>query len=143
MWIQKRTNIPSHLNFGEVLYQMAAARTDELERALVRTVTGVPLGTSNAGINVGIRIQPVLDWTARLSREAARAVASMLSPAAAISLVLGFWRLGADLGWTGKFAISEGLFSHWQVWLAMAIVLEALSSTILRNGQKPQSREQH
>jgi hypothetical protein len=109
---------------------------------LVGTVTGVALAPSNAGI-AGIRIQPVLDRSARLSREAARAVASMLSPAASIALVLGFWRLSADLGWTGKFAISNGLFSHWQIWLAMAIVLEVLSSTILRAGQKPQSREEH
>jgi hypothetical protein len=119
---------------------MAAVRTQEIERGLVRTASGISLGSPN----VGLGVQPVLDRTARLSREAARAVASMLSPAAAIALVLGFWRLGADLGWTGKFAISDGLFSHWQVWFALAVILEALSSTILRAGHKPQSsRDQY
>ena len=91
---------------------------------------------------IGMRLQPALDRAANLSRETATAIAGMLSPAAAIALVLGCWRLGADLGWTGPFAISNGLFSHWQVWFALAIVLEALATTILRAGNKAQSREQ-
>ena len=34
---------------------------------------------------------------------------------------LGLWRLAADLNWTGAFAISQGIFSHWQVWMAVAV----------------------
>ena len=44
----------------------------------------------------------------------------LLAPASMIALVFGLWRLGADLAWTGTFVISDGFFSHWQVWLALA-----------------------
>jgi hypothetical protein len=49
--------------------------------------------------------------------------AALLSPASAVALALAFWRLGADLGWTAQFAISSGLFSHWQVWMALSVLL--------------------
>ena len=117
---------------------MSAVGTEELRRPLVRSVADVALGSE-----LGVRMQPALDRSAKLSREAATAVAAMLSPGAAIALVLGCWRLGADLGWTGQFAISNGLFSHWQVWFALAIILEALATTILRAGQKPETRERY
>ncbi len=44
----------------------------------------------------------------------------LLAPASMIALVFGLWRIGADLAWTGAFVISDGFFSHWQVWLALA-----------------------
>ena len=49
---------------------------------------------------------------------------ALLTPAAVIALVLGLWRVTADLGWTGEFLISGGLFSHWQVWIALAVALQ-------------------
>jgi hypothetical protein len=36
------------------------------------------------------------------------------------------------MGWTGDFVISNGLFSHWQVWIAMAIALQSLASMLSR-----------
>jgi hypothetical protein len=42
-----------------------------------------------------------------------------------MAFALSLWRFGADMNWTGRFAISDGLFSHWQVWGAMGIVLQA------------------
>ena len=45
----------------------------------------------------------------------------LLKPVALVAYVLSVWRLGADLDWTDAFFISSGLFSHWQVWLALAI----------------------
>ena len=48
----------------------------------------------------------------------------LLAPASMIALVFGLWRLGADLAWTGTFVISDGFFSHWQVWLALAGALK-------------------
>jgi len=47
----------------------------------------------------------------------------LLAPASMVALVFGLWRLGADLAWTGTFVISDGFFSHWQVWLALATAL--------------------
>jgi len=104
-----------------------------------RTVSEVVLSTST----MAARLQPVLDHTAVRSHEAAMAVAALLSPTATIALVFGAWRLGMDLGWTGQFVIVSGLFSHWQVWIALAMVLEALKASILRTHRKSDSPEQN
>lgn len=64
-------------------------------------------------------------------------LAALLSPASVIALILAFWRLGADLNWTGEFAISTGLFSHWQVWMALAVALQ-ICNTHLSKVQKRQ-----
>lgn len=45
---------------------------------------------------------------------------------------MALWRLGADLGWMGAFAISNGLFSHWQVWSILALSLKMTGSLISR-----------
>jgi hypothetical protein len=45
------------------------------------------------------------------------------------------WRLSADLKWAGEFAISRGLFSHWQVWIAVAGVLQTCASILNRYGR--------
>ena len=37
---------------------------------------------------------------------------------------MGLWRLTADLGWTETFPIANGFFSHWIVWIALAIGLK-------------------
>jgi len=52
----------------------------------------------------------------------------LLKPVALVAYVLSVWRLGADLGWTGEFFISRGLFSHWQVWLAFAIATQVTAA---------------
>ena len=51
------------------------------------------------------------------------------------ALVFALWRLGADLQWTGEFAFSEGLLSHWQVWFAMAVVFQLFSVKLDRYGR--------
>jgi hypothetical protein len=60
-----------------------------------------------------------------LPRQAALAAASLMTPGAVMAGALGVWRLGADLRWMGEFAIPSGLFSHWQVWIALGALLEA------------------
>jgi hypothetical protein len=59
-------------------------------------------------------------------------VAALLTPAAALAAVLALWRIAADLSWTGTFAISAGLFSHWQVWLGAAILLQLCAHLLNR-----------
>ena len=51
-------------------------------------------------------------------------VAGLLTPAAVLAAVLALWRIAADLNWTGSFAIESGFFSHWQVWLGAAVLLQ-------------------
>jgi hypothetical protein len=40
------------------------------------------------------------------------------------ALVLGLWRLGVDMAFAQEFPIASGIFSHWQVWMSMAVLLE-------------------
>lgn len=77
----------------------------------------------------------MLDRKPPRRREAALMLSMLLTPAAVLALVLGCWRLGSDLQWTGRFAISGGLFSHWQVWMVMAAALQAFASVLNRYGR--------
>jgi hypothetical protein len=70
----------------------------------------------------------------REHQRAALAVASLLTPAAVSACVLAFWRLTADFNATGAFPISNGLFSHWQVWLAGGAGLQLTSFFLNRYG---------
>jgi hypothetical protein len=45
------------------------------------------------------------------------------------------WRIAADLKWANTFAISSGLFSHWQVWMAGAAVLGVCARALNRYGK--------
>lgn len=56
-----------------------------------------------------------------------------LSPASVVALAMALWRLACDLGLAGRFAVTEGLFSHWQVWMALAIILQVLDLKLGRH----------
>ena len=62
-------------------------------------------------------------------------IASLLTPAAVMTAVLGVWRLAADLQWASNFAIRNGLFSHWQVWMVSAGLLQTGSHLLNRYGR--------
>jgi len=68
-------------------------------------------------------------------RRLALAAAALMTPAALMAGVLGLWRIGADLQWTNGFAIPSGLFSHWQVWLGAAFVLQLCAHILNRYGR--------
>jgi hypothetical protein len=57
---------------------------------------------------------------------------SILTPIAVVAGVLGAWRFGADLGWTSKFLVAEGLLSRYQVWFAIAIGAQTSASILNR-----------
>jgi hypothetical protein len=69
------------------------------------------------------------------NRRAAAVVAALLTPAAALAAVLGLWRIAADMKWAGNFAIPSGFFSHWQVWLGAAALLQLCSRMLNRYGR--------
>ncbi len=71
----------------------------------------------------------------RKARRVALAFAALLTPAAAIVGVVGAWRIAADLNWADSFAIPSGFFSHWQVWLGGAVLLELCSRALNRYGK--------
>lgn len=80
-----------------------------------------------------IRLRParvrVTGW-----RGLALAASSLLTPGVAAALALAAWKLGADLQLMGTFVLDEGPFSHWQVWLLIAVALQLLCSRLARYG---------
>jgi hypothetical protein len=68
-------------------------------------------------------------------RRYAQGLAAFLTPAIVMASVLAFWRILADLSVTSEFAISSGLFSHWQVWVGMAFVLHLAKIRLDRYGR--------
>jgi hypothetical protein len=68
------------------------------------------------------------------NRHVAAAVGALLTPAALMAYVLGFWRLAADMGVAGEFGIT-GLFSHWQVWMLTGALLQGVSRGLSRYGR--------
>src|ERR1700684_534226 len=85
---------------------------------------------------VKIRFQygPRVSRRGRKNRHLALAAASMLTPAALTACALALWRLAADLHMAGQFAIAEGIFSHWQVWFAGAILIQLVAIFLNRYG---------
>lgn len=71
----------------------------------------------------------------RKNQHVALAMASLLTPAAVMACALAFWRLAADVNVTAQFPIARGLFSHWQVWLALAGSLQFCATVLNRYGK--------
>lgn len=88
-------------------------------------------------MRVRIRLgkRPPVDRKRAKNRRVAQAIAVLLKPAALVACVLGCWRIASDMNWAGGFAISSGLFSHWQVWLGGAAVLQLCSRALNRYGR--------
>ena len=70
----------------------------------------------------------------RKNRHLALAVVTLLTPGVLTAAALGAWKLAADLRLAGQFAIADGLFSHWQVWLAVAGILQLSVIALTRYG---------
>ena len=69
----------------------------------------------------------------------ALAIAALMPPLALTAGLLAIWRIAADLKLAASFAIVNGLFSHWQVWMGAAVALQLLAYGLNRygNGQDP------
>jgi hypothetical protein len=79
-------------------------------------------------MGAGPRIQ-----SRRGDRSVAPVLAALLAPATVMASTLAVWRLLADLSVTQEFAISNGLFSHWQVWVATAGLLHLATRRLGRH----------
>jgi hypothetical protein len=53
-----------------------------------------------------------------------------MTPATLMMFVMASWRIGADLQLATEFPIDSGLWSHWHIWIACAL-LSHLTSVIL------------
>lgn len=63
-------------------------------------------------------------------------MAGVLTPAAVFSAVVGLWRIAAGMNWTGSFAIADGFFSHWQVWLGGGVLLQLCAHLLNRHAKR-------
>jgi len=72
-------------------------------------------------------------------RRFAAGLGGLLTPAAVLTGVVALWGMAADMNWTGSFAIHAGLFSHWQVWVGAAALLQLCAHLLNRyaRGGKP------
>lgn len=82
-------------------------------------------------------LKPAMQRVVTASEAAMDVLPALLTPASVVALVLGLWRVTADVGWTEAFLISNGLFSHWQVWIALAILLQAGAAWMLARRGSP------
>jgi len=69
------------------------------------------------------------------NRQVALAIAALLTPATLLAAVFALWRIAAYMNWTSSFAIASGLFSHWQVWLGTAVILQLCAYLLNRYGR--------
>jgi len=122
---------------------MQVTRVEQaLQVAGVRTAWIIRRG----GPTFGTKLQTLFEETTAVLRAAVdpqlgRLLLALLTPASMLALVFGLWRVGTDLEWTGDFPISAGLFSHWQVWIALAVALKFAGSTIQARTQAKTSEE--
>jgi hypothetical protein len=72
----------------------------------------------------------------RKPRRLAAGLSGLLTPAAVLAAAVAAWAIAADLNWTGTFAISTGLFSHWEVWLGAAVVLQLCAQLLNRYAKR-------
>lgn len=62
----------------------------------------------------------------------ARLASSLLTLFSLGCASFGAWRIAADLGWAGDFIFTDGLFSHWQIWIGAAIAVQYGAWQLLR-----------
>ena len=97
----------------------------------IRLTSSPPPGADTGKLD-SARLEP---GDSRPYQEAALALAALLTPAALIAFSMAFWSIAADLRWTTDFVISNGLLSHWQIWLATAALLLLLARVLDRYGR--------
>jgi hypothetical protein len=71
----------------------------------------------------------------------AAAAGALMSMASIALLLLGTWRLTADVGWTGEFFVQTGIWSHWQVWLALGTISSGAAIRLWRYAHPAASHE--
>lgn len=69
------------------------------------------------------------------NRHLALACGALLAPVALVTYVIGFWRIGSDMGLLADSGIT-GIFSHWQVAIAAAALLHLIAWMLNRYARR-------
>lgn len=72
----------------------------------------------------------------RYDAKFAMAFAGLLTPAAVLCFVIALWGILADTGFAKQFVFEDGLLSHWQVWLALGVLVQALGIALDKYGKQ-------
>jgi hypothetical protein len=57
---------------------------------------------------------------------------ALLIPGAVMCASLAVWRVASDLQLASPFAITQGVFSHWMIWLGLAAVMIGIAIRLNR-----------
>ena len=87
-------------------------------------------------VRIRLKVGSTVKNSTGKNRNAALAIAALVTPATLLAFVLAFWRMSSDLGVTAAFPITTGLFSHWQVWLAIALAAQFVTTVLNRYGRE-------
>jgi hypothetical protein len=91
-------------------------------------------------MKIKLRFPPgaTVKQTSGKNRHVALAVAALMTPATLVMAVMAMWRLGSDLQMMTEFPITEGVWSHWQMWLAAASASQVATVLLNRYGKTGQ-----
>jgi hypothetical protein len=84
---------------------------------------------------------PVVSRRPGKNSRLATLAATILTLVSIICGSLSIWRIGSDLDWAGDFVFSNGLLSHWQVWMGIAITAQYLGWRLTRYARKAIAQE--
>jgi hypothetical protein len=84
---------------------------------------------------------PVVSRRPGKNSRLATLAATVLSLVSLICGSLAIWRIGSDLDWAGDFVFSNGLLSHWQVWMGISIAVQYLGWRLTRYARKAIAEE--
>ena len=116
---------------------MAEIRVIEFVEPVKTRTLAVFAGTTLAFAE---RLQPLVNRSLAVSLQAADMVSVFLTPTAVLAFVFAAWRLGDDIGWTGEFPVTSGLFSHWLVWVALGVGIQ-MSGRLLQRPEVSESNQ--
>jgi len=86
-------------------------------------------------VRIRLEYGPKFNRKGRKNQRLALAAAVLLTPISLTATALALWRLAADMGMAGQFAITKGFFSHWQPWLGVTIVVHLMTVVLNRYGR--------
>ena len=71
----------------------------------------------------------------RPNRRLAGSAASVLAAAAFAGFSVSVWRWGNDLQMFESFPFADGVFSRWQLWFGLGLLLQTLSAALANYGR--------
>ncbi len=96
-------------------------------------------------MRVILRVRTASETAIVPGRPANRRLAGETAPLLGLAAIAGFavcaWRWGNDLQMLESFPFVEGVFSRWQVWFGLALLLQTLSALLGSYGRQAARQE--